>query len=223
MFYHTHMKTILLVEDDPILGETIIDILEDEGYTITWVKDGKGALQMCFEKSFSLYLFDINVPFINGLELLNDLRYSGDETPAIFITALVDLNSLEKGFQVGADDYIKKPFEMKELVVRIESQIKKRFNSYKNTLQYKDISYDIAANIVLKNGKKIHLSPSESKLLELFLQNIGKVLSKDEILYNLHNGDIGSDASLRVQVSKLNKIGLDISNIRAVGYRCEKP
>ena len=148
------MKTILLVEDDPILGETIVDILEDEGYAITWVKDGKGALEKSFEKSFSLYLFDINVPFINGLELLNDLRYSGDKTPAIFITALVDLNSLEKGFQVGADDYIKKPFEMKELVIRIESQIKKSFNSYKNTLQYKDISYDIAANIVLKNGKK---------------------------------------------------------------------
>ena len=222
-FLQFAMKKILLIEDDIILGETIADILEDEKYDITWVKDGRDALNKSFDYLYDLYLLDVNVPFINGFELLSDLRKSGDKTPAIFITALIDINNLQKGFDVGADDYIKKPFDMKELLIRIESQIKKSFKSYSNILEYKDIAYDISSSILTKDGQKIHLSPSELKLLELFLQNINRVITKDEILYALHDGELGSDAALRVQISKLNKIGLDISNIRAIGYRCEKP
>lgn len=216
------MKKILLVEDDNILGETIVDILEDENYDVIWVKDGKKALDKSFCSSYDLYLLDVNVPFINGFELLKDLRQSGDKTPAIFITALIDINSLEKGFDVGADDYIRKPFESKELLVRINTQIKKSFNSYENILKYKDLEYDIKSKILTKDKNIIHLSPSECELLELFLKNQGKVISKDEILFTLKDGELGSDATLRVQISKLKKVGLEISNIRAVGYRCEK-
>ena len=216
------MKKILLVEDDTILGETIVDILEDENFEVLWVKDGKKALDESFCAKFDLYLLDVNVPFINGFELLKDLRQSGDKTPAIFITALIDINSLEKGFNVGADDYIKKPFNEKELLIRINAQIKKSFNSYENILKYKDLEYEINSKILKKDESIIHLSPSESELLELFLKNQGKIISKDEILFILKDGELGSDASLRVQISKLKKIGLEISNIRAVGYRCEK-
>lgn len=216
------MKKILLVEDDTILGETIVDILEDKNYEVVWVKDGKEALDKSFCTKYDLYLLDVNVPFINGFELLKDLRESADMTPAIFITALIDINSLEKGFDVGADDYIKKPFNEKELLIRINAQIKKSFNSYEDILKYKDLEYDISSRILRKNGKIVHLSPSESELLELFLKNQGKIISKDEILFTLKDGEIGSDASLRVQISKLKKIGLELSNIRAVGYRCEK-
>jgi DNA-binding response OmpR family regulator len=216
------MKKILLVEDDTILGETIVDILEDKNYDVVWVKDGEKALDKSFCSKYDLYLLDVNVPFINGFELLKDLRQSADMTPAIFITALIDINSLEKGFDVGADDYIKKPFNEKELIIRINTQIKKSFNSYEDILKYKDLEYDISSKILRKNGKIVHLSPSESELLELFLKNQGKIISKDEILFTLKDGEIGSDASLRVQISKLKKIGLELSNIRAIGYRCEK-
>ncbi len=216
------MKKILLVEDDSILGETIVDILENENYFVSWVKDGKKALDESFFTQFDLYLFDVNVPFISGFELLNDLRQSGDKTPAIFITALIDIVNLEKGFEVGADDYIKKPFNEKELLIRIHTQIKKSFHSYENILKYKDLKYDISSKILKKNEEIIHLSPSECELLELFLKKQGKIISKDEILFTLKDGEMGSDASLRVQISKLKKIGLELSNIRAVGYRCEK-
>ena len=128
---------ILLVEDDLILGDTIFDILENAGFEATWVKDGQVALEKTFINNYDLFLFDVNVPFINGFELLKDLRQSGDVTPAIFITARVDIDSLSHGFDVGADDYIKKPFELDELIIRINAQIKKSFKSYsKNCLLY---------------------------------------------------------------------------------------
>lgn len=216
------MKKILLVEDNPVLGETIMDILEDEGFEVVWVKDGKEAVDKSFNSNYNLYLFDVNVPFIDGFELLNDLRKSGDSTPAIFITALVDNNNLAKGFDMGADDYIKKPFDEEELIIRINAQIKKSFQTYSNILVYGDLRYDLSSKVLTNKDQKIHLSPSEYELFELFLQNISKVLTKDDIIYRLKNGEIGSDATLRVQISKLKKTGLKISNIRSVGYRCEK-
>ncbi len=217
------MKNILLLEDDLILGETLKEILEDEDYKVTWVKDGNDGLSKTFEKDFDLYLFDVNVPFINGFELLQSLRENKDITPAIFITALVDIDNLTKGFKVGADDYIRKPFNANELIVRVDSLIKKSFKNYESTIKYNDLSYDIKEEKVYKENEEIHLSPSEHQLLVLFLKNIGKVINKDDILFNLHDNDtLGSDATLRVQISKLKKIGLIITNIRAVGYRCEK-
>ncbi len=217
------MKNILLLEDDLILGETLKEILEDEDYKVTWVKDGNDGLSKTFEKDFDLYLFDVNVPFINGFELLQSLRENKDITPTIFITALVDIDNLTKGFKVGADDYIRKPFNANELIVRVDSLIKKSFKNYESTIKYNDLSYDIKEEKVYKENEEIHLSPSEHQLLVLFLKNIGKVINKDDILFNLHDNDtLGSDATLRVQISKLKKIGLIITNIRAVGYRCEK-
>ncbi|MFA9238631.1 MAG: response regulator transcription factor [Candidatus Paceibacteria bacterium] len=200
------MKNILLLEDDLILGETLKEILEDEDYKVTWVKDGNDGLSKTFEKDFDLYLFDVNVPFINGFELLQSLRENKDITPTIFITALVDIDNLTKGFKVGADDYIRKPFNANELIVRVDSLIKKSFKNYESTIKYNDLSYDIKEEKVYKENEEIHLSPSEHQLLVLFLKNIGKVINKDDILFNLHDNDtLGSDATLRVQISKLKK------------------
>lgn len=215
------MYKVLLVEDNLILGDTIFDILEAEGFEATWVKDGKIALEKTFMNIYDIFLFDVNVPFINGFELLKDLRESGDKTPAIFITARVDIESLSRGFDVGADDYIKKPFELDELIIRINTQIKKSFKSYSKSIIYKDISFDITEETIFKEGSQIYLSPLEFKLFELFIKNINKVISKEEILYHLHEGDEGSEAALRVQISKIKKIGLNITNLRGVGYRCE--
>ena len=204
---HFLMKNILLLEDDLILGETLKEILEDEDYKVTWVKDGNDGLSKTFEKDFDLYLFDVNVPFINGFELLQSLRENKDITPAIFITALIDIDNLTKGFKVGADDYIRKPFNANELIVRVDSLIKKSFKNYESTIKYNDLSYDIKEEKVYKENEEIHLSPSEHQLLVLFLKNIGKVINKDDILFNLHDNDtLGSDATLRVQISKLKKI-----------------
>lgn len=216
------MYKILLLEDDLILGDTIFDILEAEGFETTWVKDGKIALEKSFVSSYDIFLFDVNVPFINGFELLKDLRQSGDLTPAIFITARIDIKSLSKGFEIGADDYIKKPFDLDELIIRINTQIKKSFKSYDEVITYNNLRFDIKKEQVFKDNIELHLSPTEFKLFELFIKNIDKTISKEEILYHIHEGEEGSEAALRVQISKLKKLGLNITNLRAIGYRCEQ-
>jgi two-component system, OmpR family, response regulator QseB len=215
-------KKILLVEDDLILGETIHELLESEGYCVSWVKDGQQALEETYRLSYDIFLFDLNIPFINGLELLDELRQSGDKTPAIIITANIDFESMKKGFDVGADDYMKKPFDIDELLLRIEVVLKKSFKSYNETIIYGDLIYDTVKQQLNKNDKLIHLSPTELVLFEYFIKNLEKVLSKDELIGHTHVDFEGSDAVLRVQVSKLKKIGLNIVNIRGVGYRCEK-
>jgi len=215
-------KKILLVEDDIIIGESVQELLEDEDFVVYWAKDANEAIEISYKKNCDIYLFDVDIPFLNGFELLKSLRHSGDETPCIFLTAKVDIGSLTTGFDVGADDYIKKPFDPDELIIRINTQLRKSFSSHFDILNYKDIVFNIKSQTVTKNEKIILLSPTELKLFELFLKNIDKVLSKEEILYHLHDGEEGSESALRVQISKLKKLGLLIYNQRGIGYRLEK-
>jgi len=217
-----HNKKILLVEDDLILGESLEELLDSENFNITWVKDGNEALTQTYENEFDIFIFDIDIPFINGFDLLKELREYGNITPCIFLTAKVDIDSMSLGFDSGADDYIKKPFDIDELIIRINTQIKKSFKSYSTTIKYGDIVYNITNQSILKNNKIINLSPAELKLFKLFIKNINITISKEDILYHLHNGNIGSEAALRVQISKLKKLGLNISNQRAIGYKLEE-
>jgi len=110
---------ILLLEDDPLLGESLKEYLELDDWTIDWAQDGNEVLDWTFEKRYDLYILDINVPEISGLELLKELRESGDGTPAIYISALSDIDSISAGFDAGAVDYLKKPFDPEELALRI--------------------------------------------------------------------------------------------------------
>ena len=216
------MKKILLVEDDLDLGESLQELLQSEDFEVILASDGNEALSITYDNNFDIYLFDVDIPFINGFEVLKSLRNSGDSTPCIFLTAKVDISSLSIGFDVGADDYIKKPFDFDELLIRINKQIKKTFNSYENIITYKNITYNINSNTILKDNSEVILSPTELKLFEIFIKNINKIISKEDIIYEIHNGEEGSENALRVQISKLKKLGLDIINQRAVGYKLVK-
>ncbi len=216
------MYKILLVEDDLILGESLVEFLEDNNFQVTWVKDGNEAVNITYDEQFDIYLLDVDIPFINGFDLLKSLRQSGDLTPSIFLTAKVNTQSLSIGFEVGADDYIKKPFDIDELLIRINTQIKKTFKSYRDLLIYKDLTFDISTKTISKNDEIIHLSPTQLSLFELFMKNINKPISKEDILFHIYKGEEGSEAALRVQITKLKKIGLNITNQRAVGYKLEE-
>ncbi len=216
------MYKILLVEDDLILGESLVEFLEYNNFQVTWVKDGNEAVNITYDEQFDIYLFDVDIPFINGFDLLNSLRQSGDLTPSIFLTAKVNTQSLSIGFEVGADDYIKKPFDIDELLIRINTQIKKTFKSYHDLLIYKDLIFNIFTKTISKNDEIIHLSPTQLSLFELFMKNINKPISKEDILFHIYKGEEGSEAALRVQITKLKKIGLNITNQRAVGYKLEE-
>ena len=207
---------ILLLEDDLDLGETILDILEDEGYSVTWVKDGEDASESTYQESFDLYIFDINVPSFNGLELLEALRDAQDNTPTIFISALVDLESISEAFRIGAEDYIKKPFFPEELLIRIRA----KFNNSNKKITYKDIVYYPKDREIYRAKERINLSRMQIELFDFFIQNIDKVITKERILESISVKNI---SALRVAINKLKQLtGLEIKNIHGVGYILEK-
>ena len=208
-------KKILLLEDDTLLAETLQELLSSEGYDVTLVLDGGAAADASYESSFDLYIFDINVPEINGLELLESLRGADDKTPAIFISALVDLNSISKGFAVGADDYIKKPFFPEELLIRVNAKLAQQ----SSTIDYQDLSYDPKTKMLRKDGSAIALGEVQERLFDLFIHNIDQVLDKEILLESLEKP---SPTALRVALTKLKQTtGLNIKNLRGVGYILE--
>lgn len=209
------MKKILLLEDDIELGDTIQELLEYEEYDVTLVRDGTKALDESYESKYDLYIFDINVPEISGLELLSSLRQAEDKTPAIFISALVDMKSIAAGFAVGADDYIKKPFFPQELLIRVNA----KFMQINKNIIYKNLEYNPQTKLLKKSAKNISLGETQIALFEQFILNIGRVLDKSILLECLEHP---SDTALRVAINKLkNTLDLDIKNIRGVGYTLE--
>ena len=210
------MHSILLVEDDEMLLQTICVTLEDANLHVDCVRDGESALEMSFEKDYDLYLLDVNVPFLNGFDFLRELRESGDNTPAFFITALNDIDSVSQGFDAGADDYIKKPFDPDELIIRIKAILKKKHSG----LSYAGIVYNEESGDILKDNKVIPLPKLEKEMFLLLLSQLGKTVTKESI-YEIM--DKPSDQSLRVHMNQMKKVlGLNISNVRGVGYRLEK-
>ena len=210
------MYKILLLEDDEMLLQTLKSLLISQNYKVTSVKNINQALNETYENSFDLYLFDINVPFGSGIDLLKDLRDSGDKTPAFFITALKDIKSISKGFDAGCDDYIKKPFDFDELLVRVEA-ILRRNNPF---VKYGDIKYNQEESRIYKKDKETELGEVSQKIASIFLNNIGKIIHKDQLFEVMKKP---SDVALRVQINKLKtELGLNIKNIRGLGYKLEK-
>ena len=175
---------ILLVEDDRVLGETICDLLESESYEVEWVKDGDAALSSTLASHFDLLLLDVNVPFINGFELLESLRESGDDTPAVFITALVSVTSLKKGFEAGADDYIRKPFDMDELLIRIRVAIEKSFASHSKEVRCGKLVLDLKHERFKLDGVPLTLTPYEHTILMLLIKQPDMVIKKEKNTLN---------------------------------------
>jgi len=206
---------ILLLEDDLLLAQTLQELLESESYEVTLVLNGNDAIDASYENTYDLYIFDINVPDITGIEILKALREADDVTPTIFISALVDLNSISKAFSVGADDYIKKPFFPEELLIRVNAKL----SAKTTTIKYKNIVYDPKTKTIKKDDHVLALGEVQEKLLHLFLENISKVIDKELLLDCLEKP---TPTALRVAITKLKQTtGLDIKNLRGIGYILE--
>jgi DNA-binding response OmpR family regulator len=208
-------RKILLMEDDIDLGETLQELLESKGYIVTLVTNGIEASEVSYAKQFDLYVFDINVPEFNGLELLDSLRHAEDQTPTIFISAFIDLDTITKAFKLGADDYIKKPFFPEELLLRIEIKLKKE----ERVIVYNNINFKLEDEEILMGGEELHLSKMQMALFKIFIHNINKKVKKEEIM---ELTAIRSESALRVAITKLrNTTGLNIQNLHGIGYRLE--
>ena len=217
-------KRILLLEDDITLNDTLTDYLEENYYEVESLYDGEDAYERIYEKSFDLFLLDVNVPSLNGFELLKNVREQEIKTPAIFITSLNSMDSFEEGFESGCDDYIRKPFELKELLIRVQTILKRGyFHEVDAKIQLSDdVYYDVDKNLLYKNEEEIKLNNKETKLLNYFLKNQDIVLSHRMIYDNVWEYDEeSSDFSLRTYIKNLRKIfGKErIISVKKLGYR----
>jgi DNA-binding response OmpR family regulator len=214
---------ILLLEDDLILNEIIEEHLLSKKYDVISVFTGSEAQELIYSQSFDLMLFDVNVPNINGFELLTQLRKNAIKTPTIFITSAHMLEDVEKGFNSGCDDYIKKPFELRELDLRIENIRRLHNISYSHKIEIsKDIYLEKENLIINKNGNEIHIAQKESEVLVYLLKHKNKSVSIEELSINIWSYEESPlPSTIRTYIKNLRKIlGEDsILNIRGVGYR----
>ena len=209
------MMKILLLEDDQILCASLKEFLELEGYSVDVAHRGPEVYDLTFETQYDLYILDVNVPEINGFDVLSALKEAGDETPAIYITALTDINSIAKGFEIGADDYIKKPFDPEELVIRI----KRKYQKVDEVIYLKDISYNPVTRMLQKEGHTIGLGEVQQNIFHALIVEQNKIVDSYTLMDFLEQP---SANALRVNLAKLkNKLGIEIKNIRGQGYMIE--
>ncbi|MBD3791095.1 MAG: response regulator transcription factor [Campylobacterales bacterium] len=218
------MSKILLLEDDTNLNETVTEFLEDEGYEVVSVYNGEEAQEKLYEGRYDLLLLDINVPGLNGLDLLKESRAQGVAAPAVYITSMDSVEDLEAGFKSGCDDYIRKPFALKELKIRVETLLKRGFfHREKERIKIaENISYDITNNELIIEDKPVSLGHKEATLLKLFVKNEGRILAHELIFDHLWRYDEEpSDSALRTYIKNLRKlIGKDrIVSIKKQGYK----
>ncbi len=210
---------ILLLEDDKLFNETLQDFLEEEDFEVDCVLDPYSALELSYETIYDLYLFDVNLPYESGFDLLGKLRQSGDTTPTIFITSRDDKESLTHGFSVGADDYMKKPIDLDELLLRIAALMRRQIRQER--IEIGKYTLDVIAKKIFLNNSEVDITKKAVELLVLLFQANGEVVSSDDIKNRIWAaGQNASDGSLRVYITQLKKyFSKNIVNVRGIGYR----
>ena len=218
------MFNILVLEDDELFASTLEDFLSEEGFAVDLAFNGEECLDLNYEKKYDLYIFDINVPKINGLDLLKQLRSAGDETPSIFLTSYKDKDTLHEGFLNGCDDYLKKPVDLDELILRIKALLKRNKKQFEIVSLSPTLSFNPETKRVLEKGIDLNLSVKITDLLELFIENRGSIVTKEMIISKLWNMDEEySEGSIRVYINHIKKLlGKEsILNVKGIGYKVE--
>jgi len=209
------LSKILLLEDDILFADSIIDLLQDAGYDVTHVTNGQNAIDMTYSHKFDLYLLDINVPIVDGMTLLKELRDSEDKTPAMFLTSHKSKEMLKRGFLSGADDYMTKPFDADEMLLRIGA-ILKRVNSTATG------SGELLCHDTLHKNQELDLSKKEYELLLLLMKHINNTVPKEMIIDELwSSSEGGSDGAIRVYITRIKQLipEMNIENVRGIGYK----
>jgi DNA-binding response OmpR family regulator len=203
------MGSILLVEDDAALSETILEFFEEYGHRVDTAYDFALAQEKLYETPYDVLIVDVNLPDGDGFSLLKEARAEGLKTPAIFLTSRDRIEDLEEGFASGGDDYLRKPFELKELLLRVDTLLKRNF--YHEATDYiaidEDVRYDMRHDKLFIGEKEVKLGKKEARLLKLFMQHIGEIVSHERIFsYVWDYDEEPSDAALRTYIKNLRKI-----------------
>ncbi len=222
--------SILVVEDDQTIALGLEYALAQEGYAVTYAASCALASQAIADKHFDLALLDINLPDGNGFDLCRLLRASGD-TAVIFLTVQDDEAGTVMGLEMGAEDYITKPFRLRELLARIKVVLRRRGDAAPSTANLGGLTVDIARGKVTRNGEEIPLTAMEYRLLLVFLNNRGRILTRESILSGLWDtdGNFVENNTLTVYIKRLReKLEADpqnprlIKTVRGLGYRMEE-
>ncbi|MHC4167581.1 MAG: response regulator transcription factor [Planctomycetota bacterium] len=225
------METILIVEDDATMLRGLRDNFEFKGYRVLTAADGEEGLDTALSGKPDLIVLDIMLPKINGYEVCRLIRQEGLEMPIVMLTAKGEESDIVLGLNLGADDYVTKPFSIKELLARTAAFLRRSQQTDENIYEFGDYRLDIPARKLTRDGNEIKLSPKEFKLLELFLKKPGRALTRDEILNAVWGYDcyVGPRSIDRFVTTLRNKIELDphnptfIHTIREIGYKFEPP
>ncbi|MDX9814055.1 MAG: response regulator transcription factor [Sulfurimonas sp.] len=214
---------ILLLEDECSLRVSIKEFLEDLGYEVDDFCDGQVAYDGVFDKNYDLFLLDVNVPSMSGFEFLQALRKEGMKTPAIFLTSMADIKNLEEGYKKGCCDYVRKPFDLLELELRIKQAIRSYYLDDEVVKLGCDVSYNLQNGRLSKNGEEIVLRKIEKDILEVLIKNKNSVVSM-EMFQDMVWGDYVEPSTIRVQVNNLKQKLPDsiIQNRRGLGYIIER-
>lgn len=220
------MARILLAEDDALLGQSLLDGLTISGYNVEVAKDGDDAYAFIQSHSFDLLILDWNLPGRSGLEVCRAFRKLGKTEPVLFLTSRVDIDDKSEAFDSGADDYLTKPFHLRELVMRIRALLKRPAKSVSHVAQLAELEIDLDARTLAKGSTVVRLQPRELALLEFFLRRPGQVLGAEALLSGVWGADFeGSEIALRSCLAKLRKAlstfgyGDAIETVHGFGYR----
>lgn len=217
---------VLLVEDDEDLGELVKYNLEKRRFTVDWVLDGKEAMKRVKTNKYDLVILDLMLPGVNGLNICKEIRETkiNKDVPIIVLTALSDEDTKVKGFSMGADDYVTKPFSMKELLARIEAVLKRTGNLHKDILAFEGIVYDRKSKNVTVDGNPVYLTKTELQLLEFFIEHPEQLFPREELLEKIwgHNHN-ETTRTVDVYISRLRKKlgekGKYLKTLPRLGYK----
>ncbi len=221
------METVLIIEDDSSMMRGLKDNFAYAGYNVLTAMDGEKGLNAALDAKPDLIILDIMLPKVNGYEICRLIRKEKLDMPIIMLTAKGEESDIILGLNLGADDYVTKPFSIKELLARAAAFLRRRKLKEKEVFKFGDFHFDIAARKLSKKGSEIELSPKEYKLLEFLLKKQGKALTRDEILNSVwgYNSFAGHRSVDRFVTTLRNKIESDphnpafIHTLREIGYK----
>ena len=213
---------VLLAEDDAMIGAAVRDRLRGQGFAVDWVRDGRAADAALAGDVYDLLLLDLGLPGREGLAVLKALRGRGSTLPVVILTARDAVDDRVAGLDAGADDYVVKPFDLKELEARLRAVLRRRAGSASSVIEHGRLSLDLTSHELRRDGVPVPVSPREFALLHALLERPGRILSRAQLEERLYGWgeEVGSNV-VEVHIHSLRrKLGADlIRNVRGVGYR----
>ncbi len=218
---------LLLVEDDLPLAEALMSLLVSLGYAVDCVHDGEAARDLVAAEDFDLMILDLNLPELDGLSVLRAMRAQGNRAAVMILTARGAAEDRVRGLDLGADDYMAKPFDVREFEARVRSLLRRQAGLRSSTLSLGPLSLDLTSRQFFGNGQVMDLPPRERAILELLVTRAGKVVAKEAIVQSVTSlEDNLSDNAIEQYISRLRRrlhpLGLDLRTIRGIGYLMEK-